>query len=366
MLAQLGSRVQHALRAFTPKDAKALQGGRHHLPDDARPGPRGAAAVAGHRRGGGHACSTSSGVPTPVVHAKIDAPKLAHGPGRRRSPAARRCSAQVRDAAGGASPPREVLERRLPEPTVEPPPRAAPATPPRAAARHRTRGDAGARGHPRESLACCGSTCRSQVGLKARMTHRGDRPSLDSARRCAALALLPAPSQAPRRCALRPDGQAEEPRESWRMAGFDVTEGRTSTRHDHGRRHRRSQAGGARQARLRAARAAARQRVADDYGPGDGYSVYRPYARPAYNLNGVAVDNLIGADAEARRRRTRASSSSSRSARRPAGPTTPAPRRDGIHRSQADLRGQGLARRALGATDGSQPAVLYSVHPARA
>ena len=33
VLAQLGNRVQHALRAFTPDDAKALQGDGRDLPD---------------------------------------------------------------------------------------------------------------------------------------------------------------------------------------------------------------------------------------------------------------------------------------------------------------------------------------------
>ena len=34
VLGQLGHRVQHALRAFTPDDEKALQGRRAHLPED--------------------------------------------------------------------------------------------------------------------------------------------------------------------------------------------------------------------------------------------------------------------------------------------------------------------------------------------
>ena len=40
VLAQLGSRIQHQLRAHTPNDAKALQGHRQHLPDLAVRRPR--------------------------------------------------------------------------------------------------------------------------------------------------------------------------------------------------------------------------------------------------------------------------------------------------------------------------------------
>ena len=53
VLAQLGNRVQHALRAFTPDDAKALKAAVSHLPQH-RLRPRGAADPARHRRGGDH------------------------------------------------------------------------------------------------------------------------------------------------------------------------------------------------------------------------------------------------------------------------------------------------------------------------
>ena len=46
VLGQLGNRVQHALRAFTPDDAKALQGDRLDVPEVRLLRPRGAAARA--------------------------------------------------------------------------------------------------------------------------------------------------------------------------------------------------------------------------------------------------------------------------------------------------------------------------------
>ena len=53
VLAQLGNRVQHALRAFTPDDAKALKAAVSTYPhSDVR--PRGAAHLARHRRGRRH------------------------------------------------------------------------------------------------------------------------------------------------------------------------------------------------------------------------------------------------------------------------------------------------------------------------
>ena len=36
VLAQLGNRVQHALRAFTPRDQKAVQGGGRDVPPQSR------------------------------------------------------------------------------------------------------------------------------------------------------------------------------------------------------------------------------------------------------------------------------------------------------------------------------------------
>ena len=83
VLGQLGMRVQHALRAFTPNDAKALR-----------------ATVSTYPRsdfydletlltsmGTGEAAVTllsESGVPTPVAHTRLVAPASRMAPGRRR------------------------------------------------------------------------------------------------------------------------------------------------------------------------------------------------------------------------------------------------------------------------------------------
>ena len=54
VLGQLGNRIQHALRAFTPDDAKALKATVSTFPKSRVLRPRGAADPAGDRRGGGH------------------------------------------------------------------------------------------------------------------------------------------------------------------------------------------------------------------------------------------------------------------------------------------------------------------------
>ena len=54
VLAQLGNRVQHALRAFTPEDAKALKATVSTFPKSDLLRPGGAAAALGDRRGGRH------------------------------------------------------------------------------------------------------------------------------------------------------------------------------------------------------------------------------------------------------------------------------------------------------------------------
>ena len=83
VLAQLGNRVQHALRAFTPDDAKALQG------DASRPIPKSDFYDLEEllpALGIGEAAVTildENGVPTPVVHTRTLAAALAHGAGRR-------------------------------------------------------------------------------------------------------------------------------------------------------------------------------------------------------------------------------------------------------------------------------------------
>lgn len=78
VLAQLGNRVQYALRAFTPDDAKALKGtvstfpksDYYDLTELLTSLPIGEAAVT---------ILNESGVPTPVVHTKIRAPRSKMG-----------------------------------------------------------------------------------------------------------------------------------------------------------------------------------------------------------------------------------------------------------------------------------------------
>ena len=54
VLSQLGARIQHALRAFTPDDQKALSQDRADLPEDRGVRPGVGVDVAGHRRGDRH------------------------------------------------------------------------------------------------------------------------------------------------------------------------------------------------------------------------------------------------------------------------------------------------------------------------
>ena len=83
VLAQLGNRIQHALRAFTPEDAKALKAAISTYPksdfydlEELLPSLGiGEAAVT---------ILSENGVPTPVVHTRMRAPASAHGSRRRR------------------------------------------------------------------------------------------------------------------------------------------------------------------------------------------------------------------------------------------------------------------------------------------
>src|SRR3712207_5970227 len=122
VLGQLGLRVQHALRAFTPDDAKDLRATvstypRSELYD---------VATLLTSVGTGEAAVTllsESGVPTPVVHTRL------------RAPSSRMAPADDVDAAAKASPlwakygeatdpesARELLAGRLAEPEPEPEP----------------------------------------------------------------------------------------------------------------------------------------------------------------------------------------------------------------------------------------------------
>ena len=102
VLAQLGHRVQHAVRAFTPKDARALKQAVETFPDDRalRPGRD----AAGARGGGGRVTALDPrGVPTPVAATRL------YPPASRMSP----LTAEERAAAIAASPLRPKYADRL-------------------------------------------------------------------------------------------------------------------------------------------------------------------------------------------------------------------------------------------------------------
>ncbi len=123
VLAQLGSRVQHALRAYTPQDAKALKAAVSTFPTT--PGLDLEALLPA--LGIGEAAVTvldERGVPTPVVHTKVNAPHSRMGPADAIAAgtlAAKYGTRLERESAA------EVLARRLNEQEridVEPQPRA--------------------------------------------------------------------------------------------------------------------------------------------------------------------------------------------------------------------------------------------------
>jgi hypothetical protein len=133
VLAQLGNRIQHALRAFTPEDAKALKATVSTFPkseiydlEELLP-----------TLGTGEAIVTildDNGVPTPVVHARLPAPQSRMGPAddvdgvAKASPLYARYGERV-DAQSA----REILAERLaaaapePEPVAAAPAKAEPA-----------------------------------------------------------------------------------------------------------------------------------------------------------------------------------------------------------------------------------------------
>ena len=79
MLGQLGNRVQHALRAFTPDDAKALKAAASTYPTSDFYDVRELLT----QMGIGEAAVTTlsdEGVPTPVVHTRLRAPASRMGP----------------------------------------------------------------------------------------------------------------------------------------------------------------------------------------------------------------------------------------------------------------------------------------------
>ena len=122
VLAQLGLRVQHALRAFTPKDAKALRATVSTYPrSDFYDVETLLTSV-----GTGEAAVTllsESGVPTPVVHTRLLAPASRDGarpttswaPPRRRRCGRSTASGPTRRARARSSP---AGSRRLPPPAA--------------------------------------------------------------------------------------------------------------------------------------------------------------------------------------------------------------------------------------------------------
>jgi len=131
VLAQLGNRVQHALRAFTPEDAKALKATVSTFPksdiydlEELLP-----------KLGTGEAIVTildDNGVPTPVVHARLPAPQSRMGPADDVDGAAKASALYARYGERiDAQSAREILAERLaaaaPEPVAAAPAKAEPA-----------------------------------------------------------------------------------------------------------------------------------------------------------------------------------------------------------------------------------------------
>ena len=98
VLAQLGNRVQHALRAFTPRDAKALQAGRRDLPPEPGLRHRDRDPRVRHRRGGGVAARGQGRSGDGQPHA--DPPARVAAWGRSPRPSAGRRSPPRRSPAG--------------------------------------------------------------------------------------------------------------------------------------------------------------------------------------------------------------------------------------------------------------------------
>ena len=122
VLGQLGNRVQHALRAFTPDDAKALKAAASTY-------PKSEFYDIGElltQMGIGEAAVTilsSTGVPTPVVHTRLRAPSSRMAPADDVEAAAKASPLWAKYGARvDAQSAREMLAARL-----APPPAAAPA-----------------------------------------------------------------------------------------------------------------------------------------------------------------------------------------------------------------------------------------------
>jgi hypothetical protein len=121
VLGQLGSRVQHALRAFTPDDAKALKATVSTYPESEFYDLE---ELFG-RMGIGEAAVTvlsERGVPTPVVHTRLAAPAASMGPAPDVEGAAKASPLYARYGERLDNPSaRELLEARLAAPAPLPP-----------------------------------------------------------------------------------------------------------------------------------------------------------------------------------------------------------------------------------------------------
>src|SRR5215207_9180151 len=121
VLGQLGSRIQHALRAFTPDDAKALRATVSTYP---KSDFYDLEELFGQMGIGEAAVTVLSdrGIPTPVVHTRLAAPAASMGPApdvdgaAKASPLCARYG-ERRDARSA----HEILEERLAEPAPLPP-----------------------------------------------------------------------------------------------------------------------------------------------------------------------------------------------------------------------------------------------------
>jgi uncharacterized protein len=128
VLGQLGNRVQHALRAFTPKDQKAVRAAAETF----RPNPKFKAADAILELGVGEALVSfldSKGVPTPVERSFIAPPKSRIGPltdAERASLVTASALAGKYDVVVDRESAFEVLSGRLSALEVAPPPGPAP------------------------------------------------------------------------------------------------------------------------------------------------------------------------------------------------------------------------------------------------
>ena len=149
VLAQLGSRIQHQLRAATPNDAKALKADGEHLPDSGVRRPRRGDHLPRHRRGDRDGDERARRADPGGLDAAAGA-GVADGPGRHR-----------RD--DGDPSPRARSTRSTPRPsTASPPARSSPPSSRRAPARP-SRGARGRRDRAKKATAPEGTRSRGRT-----------------------------------------------------------------------------------------------------------------------------------------------------------------------------------------------------------